>query len=266
MKDLEIEGDISFRKTGGQGKLEERAVKLLEAIRHQGSINNAAKAVGVSYKTAWDTLNRANNLAGEPLVSKVVGGAGGGCTTLTKAGHRLIRQYYIIKEEYAKYLNALASRIDNADQVVTYLRRMSMRISARNVLAGTVKEIRDGKVSSEVNLTLPGGEIISAVITPQSVSDLGLEPGTHAYAIIKSNTILIGTDIDRTKISARNVLTGKIIRYTEGAVNAELILELAKDMTLCAVITLESAKSLDLKEGMTVSAIFKASSVILGVL
>lgn len=266
MKELEIEGNISFQKNGGPEKLEERTIRLLEAVHGGGSIVKTAKAVRVSYKTAWDILNRANNLAEEPLVRKTVGGSGGGYTTLTEAGHRLLRQYRIVKEEYSKYLRALAGRIDHADQILNYLRRMSMRISARNILSGTVKSVKLGQVNAEVTLSLPGGETIAAVITPGSVSDLGLAAGVPAYAIIKASAILLAVGLQPRKISARNVLAGKVISLTEGAVNAEVTVALSGETTLCAVITRESARNLALAEGMEVSAIFKASSVIVGVL
>ena len=53
-------------------------INLLENIDELGSITKAAKAVGVSYKTAWDTINMINNLAEKPLVDRLAGGNGGG--------------------------------------------------------------------------------------------------------------------------------------------------------------------------------------------
>ncbi|OXH85109.1 molybdenum-dependent transcriptional regulator, partial [Burkholderia multivorans] len=58
-------------------------IALLAAIGDTGSITRAAKAVGLSYKAAWDAIDTMNNLAGEPLVVRSTGGKGGGGTTLT---------------------------------------------------------------------------------------------------------------------------------------------------------------------------------------
>src|SRR5690606_36764663 len=66
---------------GGPGR-----IALLEAIGSDGSITRAARRVGLSYKAAWDAIYRMNNLAGEPLVSRVTGGKGGGSTRLTARG------------------------------------------------------------------------------------------------------------------------------------------------------------------------------------
>ncbi len=52
-------------------------ITLLEKIREFGSITKAAKAVGISYKTAWEIIDTINNLADKPLVVRMTGGRGG---------------------------------------------------------------------------------------------------------------------------------------------------------------------------------------------
>ncbi|MGA1871838.1 MAG: TOBE domain-containing protein [bacterium] len=63
------------------------------------------------------------------------------------------------------------------------------------------------------------------------------------------------------KISARNVLKGKIKNLTTGAVNSEVIIELPGGMELVSIITKSSAQRLNLKEGKEVLAVVKASNV-----
>ena len=60
-----------------------------------------------------------------------------------------------------------------------------MKISARNVLVGTVKHIEDGAVNSEVIIELPGGAEIVSIITKASVARLGIKVGMELSAIIK---------------------------------------------------------------------------------
>lgn len=67
------------------------------------------------------------------------------------------------------------------------------------------------------------------------------------------------------KISARNSLPGTIQKIQEGAVNAEVTLELAPGLTVVSIITLDAVKSLGLKVGGRAYAVIKASSVMLGV-
>ena len=67
-----------------------KRLALLEQIAEQGSITRAAKAAGLSYKAAWDAIDELNNLSEQPLVSRSVGGKGGGGARLTPAGERLL--------------------------------------------------------------------------------------------------------------------------------------------------------------------------------
>ncbi len=69
-----------------------------------------------------------------------------------------------------------------------------MKISARNVLKGKVKTVKDGMVNSEVVIELPGGQEVVAVITKTSAGSLGLSPGRDAYAVIKATSVMIGVD------------------------------------------------------------------------
>ncbi len=69
-----------------------------------------------------------------------------------------------------------------------------MKISARNVLKGTVKEIHPGAVNAEVIITLPGGAEIVSVITLGSVESLGLAVGKPVYAVIKASNVMVAAE------------------------------------------------------------------------
>lgn len=69
-----------------------------------------------------------------------------------------------------------------------------MKISARNVLKGTVKKVTGGAVNSEVVVALPGGLEIVSVITKTSAKNLGLKKGKEVYAIIKASNVMLGVD------------------------------------------------------------------------
>jgi molybdopterin-binding protein len=66
------------------------------------------------------------------------------------------------------------------------------------------------------------------------------------------------------KISARNVLKGKVKSLTDGAVNTEVVVELPGGQEIVSVVTKASAERLGLSKGKQVYAIIKASSVMLG--
>jgi len=67
-----------------------------------------------------------------------------------------------------------------------------MKISARNVLRGTVKKIVLGAVNAEVTIELPGGAEIVSIITKSSVESLELAVGKEAFAIIKASSVMVG--------------------------------------------------------------------------
>lgn len=69
-----------------------------------------------------------------------------------------------------------------------------MKVSARNVLKGKVKQVKPGMVNTEVIVELPGGISVVSVITKESAENLGLTKGKEVYAIIKASNVMIAVD------------------------------------------------------------------------
>ncbi|MCR6545822.1 TOBE domain-containing protein [Dehalobacterium formicoaceticum] len=69
-----------------------------------------------------------------------------------------------------------------------------MKISARNQIKGKITQIKEGAVNSIVILDIGGGNKISATISMDAVSELGLKVGSDAYAIIKATSVMVGID------------------------------------------------------------------------
>ena len=68
-----------------------------------------------------------------------------------------------------------------------------MKLSARNVLKGTVVEVTKGAVNTIVRIDI-GGAVVSSSITISAVDELGLKVGEQAYAVIKASDVMIGRD------------------------------------------------------------------------
>lgn len=68
-----------------------------------------------------------------------------------------------------------------------------MKISARNILQGTVVEITKGATTSHVLIDI-GGSTVTASITNEAVDDLGLEAGKQAYAVVKASDVMVAVD------------------------------------------------------------------------
>lgn len=140
-----------------------------------------------------------------------------------------------------------------------------MKTSARNQFVGTVTSVRSGAVNDEVELTLPSGVRLVAVVTRESTQSLGLRTNMTAIALVKASSVLVATDLEGGKVSARNQLAGTVSVVTPGAVNAEVEIAIDGGDSIAAIITRGSVKALGLAPGSRATAFFKASSVILAV-
>ncbi len=264
VKRLELQGAVWMAvgetTLGGQDR-----IGLLRAVSQQGSITHAAKAVGLSYKGAWDAIDAMNRLAGTPLVERSTGGRGGGSTHLTPHGLRLVERYEQINAAHQRFLKLLDDGSVDLDQDFSLLKVLNMKTSARNQYVGIVTSVRAGAVNDEVELTLPGGARIVAIVTRDSTHALGLRTQLTVIALIKSSSVLLATDLQGARLSARNQLPGTVSTVRAGAVNAEVVIDIDGGGSIAAIVTQGSVQSLGLVAGVRATAFFKASSVILAV-
>ena len=243
-----------------------RWMDLLASVGETNSISAAAKVVGLTYKAAWDAVDAMNNLSDAPLVQRSVGGKGGGGTRLTAKGQQLVKTFRMVEAENTRFLDALNTRVKNVDRDLGILARLTMLTSARNHFAGKVSRIKSGSVNDEVQIKMTGGERLVSIITHESVENLGLKVGMAVVALVKASSVIIAIDDDAPlKLSARNRLAGIVSRVVKGAVNTEVVIDLKGGNSVAAIITNAAVKTLKLSEGKPASAIFKASSVIVGV-
>lgn len=69
-----------------------------------------------------------------------------------------------------------------------------MRLSARNVLKGTIVEVSKGVTTAHVRIDLGGGATVTASITNAAVDELGLKVGMAASAVIKASDVMVGIE------------------------------------------------------------------------
>ncbi|HWV63213.1 MAG TPA: TOBE domain-containing protein [Oxalicibacterium sp.] len=239
-------------------------LELLERIDSSGSISAAATAMGMSYKAAWQAVESINNLSREPVVIRQPGGSTGGGTCLTEYGRRMVATYRRLEQAWAAVPSVIGDMMDDFDQYYSMSRRFDMQTSARNQFLGTVKAVKKGAVNAEVIVDIGNAAELAAIITNDSADHLALESGSEVFALVKAQWIILTTETN-LKTSARNTLTGTVVRCQEGAVNAEVVIELPGGKTVASIITNESVKTLNLKEGVKASALIKASHIILAV-
>ena len=173
--------------------------------------------------------------------------------------------YRHLQEEHQRFVERLAERLGDVGRLHAPFRRTAMRVSARNVFPGTVSGVKEGAVSTEVTVSLEGGDTLCSVITTESARTLGLRAGMEVFALFKASSVILGRELHDARTSARNLLCGSVARVVEGPVNADVTVTLAGGGVLSAVITEESARRLAFRPGDHACALVKASSVIIGV-
>lgn len=247
------------------GTLDARFFALLEAIDKTGSINRAARTAGYSYKGAWLLLDSAANLASQPLVESGAGGKGGGGSRLTQAARTLLDAWRRLQTAKQAFLHEQEAWINQTPALAGLLRRVAMKTTARNQLAGTIASIVPGPVTTQVSVTLQGGQEVVATITTAAAERLNVAPGKDAILLIKASAIVLVVDFAGYTLSARNQFSGTISRIERGATTSLVVLTLPGGTNLTASVTNDAVDAMSLKVGMAASAVFKAYSVMVAV-
>ena len=136
-----------------------------------------------------------------------------------------------------------------------------MKLSARNKFIGKVTDVTRGAVNGIVKVELSNGQHLTSSITLDAIDDLDITVGQEITAVIKSTSVLIGRG--HLTLSARNKLSGTIVDINRGAVNAIVKVELPSKIVITSSITLEAVDELDLTVGTEVTAVVKASEVLI---
>ncbi|RGE45967.1 LysR family transcriptional regulator [Comamonas testosteroni] len=192
----------------------DRRIAILRGIAQSGSISQAARDVGVSYKAAWQAVDTLTNLAGVPLVERSVGGSGGGGAQITLAGQELLRA----AEAMAKLRAELLQRMQSGQQP-----NLGLMTSMRNQWPCTVLKVESmgAQIRVWLRAAVEAGAdwTIAARITPESYELLGLAPGVQVLALCKATAVKIWLGKERPESSTQgiNLWPAVVQRATYGA-------------------------------------------------
>lgn len=140
----------------------------------------------------------------------------------------------------------------------------STGFSARNRFPGVVTDIKLGSVVSEVLVDLGCSHLASAVITTTSVKNLRLKTGSKVNVIVKATSVMIRSDKESgSGFSARNQFPGTVTEVKKGDVVGEVIVDIGCGHIVSAIITTTSINNLGIKVGSKVSAVIKATEVMI---
>ena len=257
---MEITSPLTFEISGEPFLLEKR-IRLLHAIREHGSISKAAKAVPMSYKSAWEAVDAMNALSPEPIVYRETGGKDGGGTTVTAYGRQLLENYAILKEEHSRFLRRLSELTDIQSGAFRTIGRLGLQISARNQIQAVVTAVEAGEVNAKVYLKLKSGQMLVSVITEEAAEDLNIARGEVVTAICKSSNVTI---LPAFETAMENRLEGRVIQIEKDGQSAKVTVDIGEHDRVVSVMPLERFETLALTEGSSVAAAVEAKNVMVG--
>ncbi|WP_432473211.1 TOBE domain-containing protein [Amphritea sp. HPY] len=218
-----------------------RRMKLLAKIAEAGSISQAAKLAGISYKAAWDAVDDLNSRADKPLIERVVGGKGGGGARLTPMGDRLLKLYSLLAEIQDRALYALQDESVPLDSLLGAISQFSAQSSARNQYLARVASVQQQNLNDRIEIELESGLQLFAEVTHSSSSRLSLLPGREVMVMIKAPAVSVRLPApegleQQISDSEFNRLPGIVSSYRCEAGNSEVVLQLSAGIEICAVL------------------------------
>ena len=169
-----------------------KRIRLLQEIKHTGSINQAAKNANVSYKSAWDHLEAMNEISPKPLLERNTGGKNGGGTTLTHYAERLLQLYDLLAKTQEKAFAILQDEQIPLDSALSATARFAPQSSARNQFFGKVVRLALEDVQCYADIAVEGfDKPIRTSITLQSAERLQLTLNKEVMLMVKAPWIKI---------------------------------------------------------------------------
>lgn len=237
-------------------EIADKRIDILRRLGEVGSISQAARSAGVSYKAAWQALETLSNLAGTPLIEKVVGGTGGGGAQLTQAGQQVLQGAEKLAQARAAVLAELQQNTSTANSAPN-LQGLGLRTSMRNNLPCTVDKLQKVGATVRVLLDLGEGLRIAARITQESAQLLGLTPGMRVLALCKATGVKVGLRLKARE--GRNLIDGKVTRVSRSLQGGEVSIQTRTGHQWVGFAAPHSG----LQTGMTVCATVEESGVVI---
>lgn len=255
----------------------DKRIAILREVGACGSISQAARAVGVSYKAAWQAIDTLTNLAGVPLVARAVGGAGGGGAALTAAGSELLAA----ADAMAQARAAVLSQWQAMPQTGAALGRLAVRTSMRNQLPCLVQRLEVLGQIVRVHLVLDAAQMdaadtapdgradphlsLVARITRESAELLGLAVGQSVQALCKATAVRVvrGAAAVAPLNASCGLLRARATRVVRGAVGDEVAAELWGAMPLGLQLVGFADPSSGIRAGSRVLLVVEENAVVL---
>ncbi len=258
---MELSSKLTLEMLGEPFLLEKR-IELLHAIEEYGSISKAAKAVPMSYKSAWEAVDTMNSLSPEPIVRRETGGKDGGGTTITSYGETLLENYALLKEEHTRFLSRLSELTDIQNGTFKTIGRLAMQISARNQIQAKIIRIASHNVNAKIELKLKSGQTLTSVITQEAVENLQLEKMQTVTAIFKSSVVELLDSVVHNNDG--NILEGMISKMEMDEENIKVLVDIGCHDKIVSVMNRDVLEGMELHVGRTIHTVIKSNDIMLG--
>lgn len=218
-----MDNSTDFLERTTSDRQSDMRLRILHLVHQHGSISQAGRVAGVSYKAAWQAVDTLNNLAGTPLVHSTSGGSGGGGAHLTEAGLQLLEAAAQIEAARRDVLARLGGHPNGALGVP----RTSMRNHLRTrVLALQSAGATDPQVRVQLALAdapADSGPTLAALITRESAELLALAPGLPVLALCKASAVRVQAAAHAPHPGGpANCLHGQLTHITAGSTHDEI--------------------------------------------
>src|SRR5437763_11774830 len=230
----------------------DKRLEILRRVAALGSISQAARDAGVSYKAAWQALDTLSNLAGAPLVERAVGGAGGGGALLTAAGAQVLHA----ADELPRARETVLAQLARDSALPQRAAALALRTSMRNQLPCRIGALRRQGGAVDVGLDLGGGLALSSRITNESAQLLQLARGQEVLALCKATAVDVRAQPDAKR---GNVLPGAVSRAPRSGAAGEIAMSLANGLQVVGF----AAEGHGLKRGAAACAHVEPSAVVI---
>jgi len=167
--------------------------------------------------------------------------------------------------------NLTASLVSFSEQDIHQLtrhfveRESQRKTSARNTFFGKIGRIGTGDIQSLIELVTVGGDVITTVITNNSLERMGLKVGSLVTAEVKAPWVVLQKSDTEPLCTSENLFRGAVTQVVRGILTTEFIVTIQDGTKLCSVVTEESRVRLGLAENDQVWVMFSSFAVILHV-
>ena len=214
----------------------DKRIDILRRIADVGSISEAARSAGVSYKAACQAIDTLTNLAGAALVEKAVGGSHGGGTRLTETGRMILD----LADELARARREVLDRFTrtsraaaDAPGAVTRLSTSTLQTSMRNQFPARIERMKIGSALVKLILQIDDTHMIRAAVTKESAQLLGLREGMEILALTKATAVDILADFPEDAPDRQeNLIVGEVIRCSRAAKGGECSIRLPSGLVI----------------------------------